>query len=108
MRQTPETEPSIQEMRARQVELFTNYLDSLVRNLESQLAESSTDTIGVSKKDLGDLRQAVDIVIDSYQQSEARANRLKEELLNTLADRHYIPQNTLETDLEIGLFFQET
>ena len=91
MRQTPETEPSIQEMRARQIELFTNYLDSLVRNLESQLAESSTDTIALSKKDLSNLRQAVDIVIDSYQLSEERANRLKEELLNTLADRHYIP-----------------
>lgn len=91
MRQTPETEPSIQEMRARQVELFTNYLDSLVRNLESQLAESSTDTIVVSKEAIGDLRQAVAIVTDGYQQSEARANRLKEELLNTLADRHYIP-----------------
>lgn len=91
MRQTPETEPSIQEMRARQIELFTNYLDSLVRNIESQLAESSTDTIALSKKDLSNLRQAVDIVIDSYQQSEAMASRLKEELLNTLADRHYIP-----------------
>lgn len=91
MRQTPETEPSIQEMRARQVELLTNYLDNLVRNLESQLAESSTDTIVVSKKDLGDLRQMVDIVVDGYQQSEARAGRLKEELLNTLEDRHYIP-----------------
>lgn len=91
MRQTSETEPSIQEMRARQVELLTNYLDSLVRNLESQLAESSTDTIVVSKEDLGDLRQMVDIVVDGYQQSEARAGRLKEELLNTLADRHYIP-----------------
>ena len=91
MRQTPETEPSIQEMRARQIELFTNYLDSLVGNLESQLAESSTDTIVISKKDLGDLRQMVVIVVDGYQQSEARAGRLKEELLNTLADRHYIP-----------------
>ena len=91
MRQTPETEPSIQEMRARQVERFTNYLDSLVRNLESQLAESSTDSIVISKEAIGDLRQAVAIVIDGYQQSEARANRLKEELLNTLADRHYLP-----------------
>lgn len=91
MRQTPETEPSIQEMRARQVELLTNYLDSLVRNLESQLAESSTDSIVISKEAIGDLRQAVAIVIDGYQQSEARAGRLKEELLNTLADRRYIP-----------------
>lgn len=82
MRQTPETEPSIQEMRARQVELLTNYLDSLVRNLESQLAESSTDTIVVSKEAIGDLRQAVAIVTDGYQQSEARAGRLKQYILD--------------------------
>lgn len=82
MRQTPETEPSIQEMRARQVELLTNYLDSLVRNLESQLAESSTDSIVISKEAIGDLRQAVAIVIDGYQQSEARAGRLKQYILD--------------------------
>lgn len=82
MRQTPETEPSIQEMRARQVELLTNYLDSLVRNLESQLADSSTDTIVISKEAIGDLRQAVAIVIDGYQQSEARAGRLKQYILD--------------------------
>lgn len=89
MRQTPE--PSIQEMRVRQAELFTNYLDNLVGNLESQLAESSTDTLVLSREDLGNLRQIVDIVICDFKQSEERANRLKEELLNTLADRHYIP-----------------
>lgn len=82
MRQTPDTEPSIQEMRARQVELLTNYLDSLVRNLESQLAESSTDSIVISKEAIGDLRQAVAIVIDGYQQSEARAGRLKQYILD--------------------------
>lgn len=91
MKQTTEPTPSIQDTRDSQIELFTNYLDSLVGKLESQLAESSTDTIVLSKKDLGDLRQIVDIVICDFKQSEERANRLKEELLNTLADRHYIP-----------------